>query len=114
MRPVFVFIFFIEVNLLLFLGPIFYCLKLDTPSPGLCSTGIETVIEKENGKEGGLAADPALCTVCEMAVIWFQNQLKQKGTKEKALSYINQVSYFEAITFVLCLKLQVFFFNYFF
>lgn len=54
------------------------------------SAGIETVVERENRKEG-VSADPALCTVCEMAVIWFQNQLRQQGTKEKVLNYVNQL-----------------------
>ncbi|PON75817.1 Aspartic peptidase [Trema orientale] len=55
------------------------------------STGIETVVEKENRKEGVSAQEDALCTVCEMAVVWVQNQLKQKGTKEKVLNYINEL-----------------------
>ncbi|XP_030504167.2 aspartic proteinase [Cannabis sativa] len=55
------------------------------------STGIETMVDKENREEGVSAKDPALCTVCEMAVIWAQNQLKQKGTKEKVIHYINEL-----------------------
>lgn len=51
------------------------------------STGIKTVVEKENVSAG----DSAMCTACEMAVIWVQNQLKQKQTKEKVLSYINEL-----------------------
>ncbi|KAM1576810.1 hypothetical protein PS2_032971 [Malus domestica] len=54
------------------------------------STGIETVVEKE-GKEGSSVGNGALCTACEMAVVWAQNQLKQKGTKEKVLSYISEL-----------------------
>lgn len=54
------------------------------------SAGIETVVERENRKEG-VSVDPVLCTVCEMAVIWFQNQLRQQGTKEKVLNYVNQL-----------------------
>ena len=52
------------------------------------------MVEKENRKEGDSVGDPALCTVCEMAVIWIQNQLRQKGTKERVLNYINQVKLF--------------------
>ncbi|KAJ4721763.1 Aspartic proteinase [Melia azedarach] len=54
------------------------------------STGIETVVEKEN-MEGLSAGDTALCTACEMTVIWVQNQLRQKQTKEKVLSYVNEL-----------------------
>ncbi|PQM37961.1 aspartic proteinase-like [Prunus yedoensis var. nudiflora] len=57
---------------------------------GLSITGIETVVEKES-REGSSAADSALCTACEMAVVWAQNQLKQKGAKDKVLSYINEL-----------------------
>ncbi|EXB57546.1 Aspartic proteinase [Morus notabilis] len=52
---------------------------------------IETVVEKENRKEGDLEADPPSCTVCEMAVVWVQNQLRQKETKEKVIAYVNQL-----------------------
>ncbi|KDO45252.1 hypothetical protein CISIN_1g010486mg [Citrus sinensis] len=51
------------------------------------STGIKTVVEKENVSAG----DSAVCSACEMAVVWVQNQLKQKQTKEKVLSYINEL-----------------------
>ncbi|TQE06446.1 hypothetical protein C1H46_007945 [Malus baccata] len=54
------------------------------------SAAIETVVEKE-GKEGSSVGNGALCTACEMAVVWAQNQLKQKGTKEKVLSYISEL-----------------------
>ncbi|KAH9733832.1 retrotransposon protein SINE subclass [Citrus sinensis] len=50
-------------------------------------TGIKTVVEKENVSAG----DSAVCSACEMAVVWVQNQLKQKQTKEKVLSYINEL-----------------------
>ncbi|KAB1216273.1 Aspartic proteinase [Morella rubra] len=54
------------------------------------SSGIETVIEKENRK-GSLPGDDLLCTACEMTVIWIQNQLRQKGTKDKVLKYVNEL-----------------------
>ncbi|KAL5539255.1 hypothetical protein UlMin_044841 [Ulmus minor] len=54
------------------------------------SGGIETVVDKEN-REESIAANPATCEVCEMLVIWVQNQLRQKGTKEKVLNYINEL-----------------------
>ncbi|KAM5560882.1 aspartic proteinase-like [Rosa sericea] len=54
------------------------------------SAGIETVIEREDGKESSVG-DSALCTACEMAVVWAQNQLRQKGTKERVLQYIDEL-----------------------
>lgn len=48
------------------------------------------VTEKEQ-REGLSVKDDTLCAFCEMAVVWIQNQLKRKATKEKILNYINQV-----------------------
>ncbi|CAK9150933.1 unnamed protein product [Ilex paraguariensis] len=53
------------------------------------SSYIETVVEK--GKEEISAVETPMCTACEMAVVWMQNQLKQKGTKEAVLNYVNQL-----------------------
>ncbi|KAK3025029.1 hypothetical protein RJ639_043307 [Escallonia herrerae] len=67
---------------------------------GLCMSGraqyessyIKTVVEKEEkNTEEVSARDSALCTACELAVVWVQNQLKQKGTKEAVLDYVNQL-----------------------
>lgn len=41
--------------------------------------------------DGVSTADSALCSACEMMVIWIQNQLKQQGTKDKVLNYVNEV-----------------------
>ncbi|XP_042991015.1 cyprosin-like isoform X2 [Carya illinoinensis] len=54
------------------------------------SSGIETVIEKGK-RNGSLPADELLCTACETAVIWIHNQLRQKGTKDKVLKYVNDL-----------------------
>lgn len=54
------------------------------------STGIESVVEKEN-KEGSSAGDDLLCTACEMLVIWVQNQLREKETKEAAINYLDKL-----------------------
>ena len=51
------------------------------------------MVEKENGEESSVGDNP-LCTACEMLVVWVQNQLKQKGTKERILNYVNEVSNF--------------------
>lgn len=54
------------------------------------SSNIQMVVDKEY-KDGTSAHDSALCTACEMAVVWIQNQLQQDGVKEKVLEYVNQV-----------------------
>lgn len=41
----------------------------------------------------GLQSD-AICSVCEMAVVWMQNQLRQNQTQEGVLNYINEVKSF--------------------
>ncbi|XP_024968112.1 aspartic proteinase oryzasin-1-like [Cynara cardunculus var. scolymus] len=51
------------------------------------SSNIKTVVEEENR---GLQ-DTVYCEVCEMAVIWMQNQLRQKETKEVVLDYVNKL-----------------------
>lgn len=53
-----------------------------------CSSNIETVVGKENGG----AQDTVLCEVCQMAVIWMQNQLRQAETKEVVLQYVDKVT----------------------
>ncbi|XP_047250751.1 cyprosin isoform X2 [Capsicum annuum] len=53
------------------------------------SSNIRTVVEREN--EGSSVGEAPLCTVCEMAVVWIQNQLKQQGTKERVLEYVDQL-----------------------
>ncbi|RDY13705.1 Aspartic proteinase [Mucuna pruriens] len=53
------------------------------------SNGIEMVTEKEQRELP--AKDTALCTSCQMLVVWIQNQLKQKKTKERVFSYVNQL-----------------------
>ncbi|KAM7470123.1 hypothetical protein LguiA_008306 [Lonicera macranthoides] len=48
------------------------------------SSNIKPVVEKEE------VGTSVMCTACEMIVIWVQNQLKQKGSKETVLNYVNQ------------------------
>lgn len=49
------------------------------------------MVEKES-KLNSSTGDTALCNACEMTVVWVQNQLKQKATKEKVISYIYEVN----------------------
>lgn len=50
--------------------------------------GIASVLEKDEAHVKG--NDPG-CAVCEMAVVWAQNQLRQNRTKEQIEAYLNQV-----------------------
>ncbi|XP_007020768.2 PREDICTED: aspartic proteinase [Theobroma cacao] len=54
------------------------------------STGIESVVHENAGKATGDLHD-AMCSTCEMTVIWMQNQLKQNQTQERILEYINEL-----------------------
>lgn len=51
-----------------------------------CSEGIESVVGKEN-----LGSD-VMCSACQMAVVWIENQLRENKTKELILQYANQVT----------------------
>ncbi|PIN14837.1 Phytepsin [Handroanthus impetiginosus] len=53
------------------------------------SSNIEMVVDKENAK--GRVGENALCTACEMAVVWMKNQLNNEQVKEKVLEYVNQL-----------------------
>ncbi|KAB5529096.1 hypothetical protein DKX38_019177 [Salix brachista] len=62
---------------------------------GLClfngtSSGIESVVEKEH-KEKSSGGNDLPCTACQMLVIWAQNQLREKETKETAISYLDKL-----------------------
>ncbi|PRQ28393.1 putative phytepsin [Rosa chinensis] len=54
------------------------------------SMGIESVVDKNRGKSSGVLHD-ASCSVCEMAVVWMQNQLKQNQTQDYILNYVNEL-----------------------
>ncbi|KAK7284461.1 hypothetical protein RJT34_19207 [Clitoria ternatea] len=59
---------------------------------GLCSArsaGIEMVTEKEQREF--TARDNPMCSSCQMLVVWVQNQLRQKATKERIFNYVNQL-----------------------
>lgn len=52
--------------------------------------GIESVVDENNGKSSGGLRD-GMCSACEMAVVWMQNQLRQNQTMDRILEYANQV-----------------------
>ena len=54
------------------------------------SIDIESVVNENNG-ESSVGQSGAMCTACEMAVVWMQNQIKQNQTEDHILNYINQV-----------------------
>ncbi|XP_048141135.1 aspartic proteinase-like isoform X2 [Rhodamnia argentea] len=53
------------------------------------SMGIESVVESE-GRSSGVMRD-AMCSACEMAVVWMQSQLQQNQTQEHVLDYVNEL-----------------------
>lgn len=65
---------------------------------GLCIFGdrsksddIKMVVEEEEDEKKMSVGDDFVCTACEMLVVWIQNQLKQKRTKESVFQYVNQL-----------------------
>ncbi|KAF2314174.1 hypothetical protein GH714_023878 [Hevea brasiliensis] len=54
------------------------------------SMGIESVVN-ENIQELAGGLHDAMCSTCEMAVVWMQNQLKQNVTQERILNYANEL-----------------------
>ncbi|GAB4825172.1 hypothetical protein Ancab_008047 [Ancistrocladus abbreviatus] len=54
------------------------------------SMGIESVVDENDGKSSGGLHD-AMCTACEMTVVWMQNQLRQNQTEERILDYVNEL-----------------------
>nr|CAD1823928.1 unnamed protein product [Ananas comosus var. bracteatus] len=67
-------------------------------SIGLCtfdgkqgvSAGIESVVNKDTQRSAAGLSD-AMCNVCEMAVVWMQNQISQNQTQELIFNYLNQL-----------------------
>lgn len=68
-------------------------------SLGLCSTHgyvgerdmvIESVVEKNSEKASDGLHD-GVCSMCELAVVWLQNQLSMNETEEVILDYANQL-----------------------
>jgi phytepsin len=55
--------------------------------------GIESVVQPTDRVSSGGRQD-ASCSVCEMAVVWMQNQLKQNQTEERIINYANSVILF--------------------
>ncbi|KAF3666589.1 Aspartic proteinase A2 [Capsicum annuum] len=64
---------------------------------GLCSLDggrdvsmiIESVVDKHNEASNGMHDE--MCRVCEMAVVWMQNQVRRNETAERIFDYINKL-----------------------
>ncbi|XP_015899398.3 aspartic proteinase isoform X1 [Ziziphus jujuba] len=54
------------------------------------SMGIESVVDENSHKASGGWHD-AMCSTCEMTVVWMQNQLTQNQTQDKILNYVNEL-----------------------
>nr|CAA70340.1 aspartic proteinase [Centaurea calcitrapa] len=54
------------------------------------SSIIESVVDKNNGKSSGGVHDE-MCTFCEMAVVWMQNQIKRNQTEDNIINYVNEL-----------------------
>lgn len=74
---------------LFFCSPYFLLVMSDNRSFRFSSI-IKTVVEKSDHGEAS-SKDDLQCTACEMLVSWVTAQLKQEGTKESVLNYVNQV-----------------------
>ncbi|CAL5411909.1 unnamed protein product [Camellia sinensis] len=65
---------------------------------GLCSfdgthgvsMGIESIVDEKNGGRSAGLRD-AMCSACEMTVVWIQNQLRQNQTRHQILNYANEL-----------------------
>ncbi|XP_026420929.1 phytepsin-like [Papaver somniferum] len=55
------------------------------------SAGIESVVGAKNEDKLSSGLTDAMCSACEMSIIWMQNQLKQNQTKEQILDYVDKL-----------------------
>lgn len=74
---------------------------LDLAVAFFCSMGIESVVNEKAGRSAGL--HDGMCSACEMAVVWMENQLRQNQTQDRILDYLNEVKSPVAIIFSCCL-----------
>ncbi|CAL1412850.1 unnamed protein product [Linum trigynum] len=54
------------------------------------SMGIESVVNEGDERSSG-AVNDAMCSACEMAVVWMQNQVMQNQTQERILQYVDEL-----------------------
>ncbi|KAH9331462.1 hypothetical protein KI387_003570 [Taxus chinensis] len=54
--------------------------------------GIASILEREAHEiEASLGSSDAMCSACQMAVVWMQNQLAYNRTKDQILSHLSQL-----------------------
>ncbi|KAL8493823.1 hypothetical protein ACS0TY_024840 [Phlomoides rotata] len=53
------------------------------------SAGIESVVDEKEGRSSGL--NDAMCSACEMAVVWMQNQVAQNQTQDRIINNANEL-----------------------
>lgn len=54
---------------------------------------IESVVDMNAEKSSG-GLDDEMCTMCEMTVVWMQNQLSRNQTEDSIIDYVNEVCSF--------------------
>ncbi|XP_022142263.1 aspartic proteinase-like [Momordica charantia] len=54
------------------------------------SMRIESVLNEKDGRSSGSFSD-AMCSACEMAVSWMQEQLKQNKTRDDIINYVDEL-----------------------
>ncbi|CAK7351433.1 unnamed protein product [Dovyalis caffra] len=54
------------------------------------SMGIQSLVDEGNDKLSGVLGD-AMCSACEMTVVWMRSQLQQNQTQDRILDYANQL-----------------------
>ncbi|KAK9681524.1 hypothetical protein RND81_10G008300 [Saponaria officinalis] len=55
------------------------------------STGIESVVDNKSSENSSSRSRDAMCSVCEMSVVWMQNQLQQNATQDRVISYADKL-----------------------
>ncbi|KAL9236602.1 hypothetical protein vseg_011249 [Gypsophila vaccaria] len=55
------------------------------------SMGIESVVDNKSSESSYGKSRDAMCSVCEMSVVWMQNQLQQNATQDRVISYADKL-----------------------
>ncbi|XP_071726049.1 cyprosin-like [Rutidosis leptorrhynchoides] len=50
---------------------------------------IESVVDKNNGKSTSVRDE--MCNLCEMAVLWMENQIRRNESEEQIINYVDQL-----------------------
>ncbi|KAL8492828.1 hypothetical protein ACS0TY_024140 [Phlomoides rotata] len=53
------------------------------------SAGIKSVVDEKEGRSSGL--NDAMCSACEMAMVWMQNQVAQNQTQDRIINNANEL-----------------------